>query len=158
MQATGQQLSAGAKYSSSTRIGNWYEEICLEEAKVSDFQKRSETGSLHLRRLESKLEKCGQAVPHSFSSDGCIRFGDSIMLSNVQTEKILCCDPFEELESGVSKYLVTAGPDKGPLARSVFKIVKPHAKQANLLDDSEDQVLRYGQAFLLQCDDALLIH
>ena len=157
MQATGQQMSAGANYSSSTRIGNWYEEICLEEAKVSDFQKRSETGSLHLRRLESKLEKCSQVVPHSFSSDGYIRFGDTIMLSNVETEKVLSCDPFEQLEVGIPKFLVTAGPDKGPLARSIFKVVRPLPNQSNLMDDNEDPILRYGQAFLLQCDDALLV-
>ena len=157
MNATGQQLSGGAKYSASTRIGNWYEEICLEQAKVSDFQKRSEAGSLHLRKLESKMEKCNQMVPHSFSTDGYLRFGDAIMLSHVDTERILSCDPYEAYESGVSKFLVTGANDKGSIARSVFTIVRPMPSQMNLGDDPEDPILRYGQAFSLQCDPSLLI-
>lgn len=58
MQFTPQQLSGGPKFSSTTRIGNWQEEVALEEAKLADFRKRSKGGNLAIRRLENKMEIC----------------------------------------------------------------------------------------------------
>eukprot|EP01033_Poteriospumella_lacustris_P022176 gene22176-16614_t len=37
MKFTPQQLAGGPKFSSVTRIGNWQEEIALEESKVDNF-------------------------------------------------------------------------------------------------------------------------
>ena len=62
MQFTPQQLSGGPKYSSTTRIGNWQEEVSLEEAKLSDFRKRSNKGNLAIRKLETKISLCTQKV------------------------------------------------------------------------------------------------
>mgnify|MGYP000386213360 CR=1 FL=1 len=156
MNATGQQMSGGAKYSSSTRIGNWYEEISLSEAKVRDFKKRSDSGSLNLRQLESKIAKCTQSVPHSFSTDGMLRFGDALMLRNSTTENTLVCDPFEDQDIGKSRFLVSTSKADMPMARSVYTIVRPPVNQTNLGDDPEDPLLRFGQAFMLKCDDSLL--
>jgi hypothetical protein len=156
MNATGQQLSGGAKYSSATRIGNWYEEISLADAKVRDFKKRSESGSLNLRRLESKIMKCTQSVPHSFSVDGMLKFGDSIMLAHMDTSYVLACDPYEDQDIGKSRFLVSSSNQSMPVARNVFTIVRPTQNQMNLSDDPDDTVLRYGQAFMLRCNDSLL--
>ena len=55
MQFTPQQLAGGQKYSSTCRIGNWQEEISLEESKLSNFEKKAATGSLALRRQQIKI-------------------------------------------------------------------------------------------------------
>ena len=62
MQATPQQLSAGSKFSSSTLIGNWFEEVSVNEAKLRDFKQRSLTGDSALRKLQTKLAKCTAKV------------------------------------------------------------------------------------------------
>lgn len=149
-------MSGGGKYSASTFVGNWYEEVTLKEAKVADFKKRSDAGSLNLRQLEAKIQKCTQTVPHSGNTDGMLRFGDSLMLFNAFTENFLMCDPYEDQDIGRSRFLVSTAKANGPTARSVFTIVRPTANQMNLGDDPDDDVLRYGAAFMLKCDDALL--
>ncbi len=75
MQFAPQQLNGGPKYSASTRIGNWYEEIAIEEAKLNDFKQKSQNGNSKLRNLQSKISKCTQKVAFiSLSFVMCITF------------------------------------------------------------------------------------
>lgn len=62
MQFTPQQMNGGPKFSSTTRIGNWFEEIALEEVKLTEFKTKSAGGKLFLRRQQAKLDKCMQSV------------------------------------------------------------------------------------------------
>ena len=79
MKATPQQVQGGSLYSHKTRLGNWAEEIAINDAKLDNFRQRSETGALSLRKQEIKLERCNEIVPHSYSEDGLVRFGDVIL-------------------------------------------------------------------------------
>ena len=62
MQFTPQQLSGGQRFSPATRVGNWYEDISLEESKVQDFQNRSKSGNSQLTKLREKIAKSSQTV------------------------------------------------------------------------------------------------
>ena len=67
MQMAPQQLSGGPKYSSSTLIGNWSEQVSLERAKLDDFKHRTASGSSNLSKLQNKISKCTQKVEnHNF--------------------------------------------------------------------------------------------
>lgn len=157
MQFTPQQLAGGPKFSPVTRIGNWQEEIALEEAKISNFKTRLANGSLSLSRLEEKISRCNEIVPHTFSEDGIVRFGDSIIISHDSSGSVLACDPFEEISAGQEKFLVTTVRERPiPKARTTFKVVRPPANLCGFEDNPEDPILHIGQAFLLQCNDALL--
>ena len=79
MQATPQQVSGGSLYSHKTRLGNWQEEIAIGNAKLENFRKRSESGSLALRKQEIKITRCNEVVPHTYTEDGTIKFGDTII-------------------------------------------------------------------------------
>lgn len=158
MQFTPQQLAGGPRFSSLTRIGNWQEEIALDEAKVSNFQSRSSSGSLLLRKMELKISICSEIVPHTYSEDGIIRFGDTIILQHDSTSSVLACDPFDEIISGQSKYLVsTVDETPQPKARNVFRIVRPPAELCNFSDNLNDQIVHIGQSFMLACNESLLM-
>ena len=58
MQFTPQQLAGGHKYSAKTKVGNWYEDALLEEAKYADFQRTYTSGTLALRKQEEKKARC----------------------------------------------------------------------------------------------------
>jgi hypothetical protein len=58
MQFTPQQLAGGHKYSAKTKVGNWYEDALLEEAKYADFQRTYASGTLALRKQEEKKARC----------------------------------------------------------------------------------------------------
>jgi Ca2+-binding EF-hand superfamily protein len=161
MQFTPQQLAGGAKYSAVTKIGNWQEETALEEAKIENFKKRSATGSLSLRKLENKMSICSEIVPLSSSSDGCMRFGDSVILQHESSSSILACDPFEQVPISQDTFFVTtiANPPV-PLqskARNTFRIMRPPKHLQNITDRDDDSILRVGQPFLLACSEALLV-
>jgi Ca2+-binding EF-hand superfamily protein len=158
MQFTPQQLAGGPKFSSMTRIGNWQEEIALEESKVDNFRKRSATGNLSLRKLESKVSTCSEIVPHSFSADGCVRFGDSVILQHDASNSVLACDPFEQVQVSNESYLVTTicGPVL-PRARNTFRIMRPPRRLQDITDREDDPLLNVGQPFVLVCNDSLLV-
>lgn len=157
MQFTPQQMTGGPKFSSSTRIGNWFEEIAVEESKLTEFQTKSAKGQLYLRKQQAKIEKCNQSVAHSYSEDGCLRFGDIVMLKHLESHGTLAIDPYEDIFPNWHKFLVTLSPNDSPKARNTFQITRPPTKLKNFEDDENDQILHYGQPFLLKCHSTLLV-
>ena len=158
MQFTPQQLAGGHKYSSRTRIGNWQEDRALEESKQANFERRANSGNLSIKRQQSKLLKCTEAVPHTYSHDGLIRFGDSIMLRHDMTGAILACDIFNTIEPGVERYIVSGSLGNAqPVARNVFRILRPPVHLRGMEDDDDDDILRVGQAFCIGCNQSLLV-
>jgi hypothetical protein len=159
MQFTPQQLAGGQKYTATCRIGNWYEELALEESKLQNFEKRAASGSLSLRKQQLKLSLCNELVPLSYSPDGVIRFGDTIILQHDLSGALLACDPFREYITGQEKYFISGSPDNGqPRARNTFRVLRPPAHFMGLEDDPEDPILRVGQAFCLGCNESLLVN
>ena len=146
-------------YSRSVCLGNWQEERVLEEAKIKTFQDRTSLGTSNLSKLQLKLQLCNSTVPLTYSNDNLIRFGDTIMLNQLETGAILGCDPFEEINCTVDKFLVTgfASGNREPQARTTFRIVRPPASLKHFEDDENDPILRMGQAFCLTCNESLLI-
>ena len=146
------------KYSPQTRIGNWQEELALEEAKLDNFKKKSNDGSGNWKKLQSKLRQCNEIVQHTYSEDGIIRFGDYVVLQHDSSGCMLACDPFEEVVIGQEKFLVSGSPEElKPKARTTFKIVRPPPNLCNFNDDSSDLILHIGQPFLLACNEVLLV-
>lgn len=158
MQFTPQQLAGGPKFSPVTRIGNWLEELSLEEAKVSNFQTRSSNGNLALRKMEIKIAVCSEIVPHTYSEDGIIRFGDTVVLQHDNTGSVLACDPFDEVIAGQGKFLVsTVAEDPKPKARNTFRIMRPPPHMCNFDDNLNDPIVHIGQSFMLACNESLLV-
>lgn len=146
------------KYSSKTLIGNWKEEVALDEAKAATFLQRTNDGSGNWKKLQTKMQRCEEPVPLSYNGDEIVKFGDSISMQHIDSMHILSCDPFEEVLIGQEKYFVSginANPDE-PKARSVFTIVRPSENLQNHGDDTDD-LLHVGQAFQLQCSASLLV-
>ena len=159
MKATPQQVQGGSLYSHKTRLGNWAEEIAINEAKLNNFRQRSEAGSLALRKQEVKLERCNEIVPHSFSEDGLVRFGDTVILQHNETGVVLACDPFEAVVQNQEMFLVTGAAQ--PLeskARNTYRIVQPPARLQDRVFDVSDPVLKIGQPFCLAASESLLVN
>ena len=113
-------------YSRSVCLGNWQEERVLEEAKIKTFVDRTSLGTSNLSKQQLKLNLCNNIVPLTYTNDNLIRFGDTIMLNQLETDAILGCDPFEEINCTVNKYLITgfASGKKEPQARCTFQIIE----------------------------------
>jgi len=100
MQFTPQQLAGAQRYGPQTRVGNWLEDTCLDESKIADFRKRKEQGSLTMGFTQAKMALCNQPVPHSYSSDGKLRFGDTVVVVHQTSNAALASDLFDEISFG----------------------------------------------------------
>lgn len=64
-------------------------------------------------------------MPLSYNEDGCLRFGNSIMLACKHTNGTLVMNMAESIVSVEESYAVNTTQDSiGPCARSVFTVIK----------------------------------
>lgn len=146
MMFTPQQLTGGPRYGESTRIGNWSEDIELDEIKLKDFLKKKEHGALIVNTKQFKLEMALFKSQISQSSDGLLRFGQQVMLRNEQVGYYLAVNPFEHPvgEREATAITVTTANMATPVARNVFTI-----ERVDPNDGFGGDVLHYGQSFRL---------
>ena len=138
----------GGKYSNTVRIGNWNEEIQLEELRMKDYLKRKEKGALFVLTKQQRLENSLRRVPTHVDSDGILRIGNNIMLKNECSGCFLAGDTESQVLKEVGTCLTaTTSPNDVPCARSVYALVSG-------LADNYDKVVRYGQSIRL-CAETL---
>jgi len=69
-------------YNPSVRVGNWNEDLCLEEDLLKDFIEKKESGELLIYKATNLLSKILQPVELNSAKNGRICFGDKICLYN----------------------------------------------------------------------------
>jgi Ca2+-binding EF-hand superfamily protein len=158
MQFTPQQLAGAGRYSHKTRIGNWCEDMSIEEVKLNDFMHKKKKGTLLTVSAGLQEDVTLQSVPLSYSADGCVRFGDSVQLQSLATNGKLGCNTFEKLALDAESFSVSCAlpgsktdQARPAAARTAFVI----EKYADF--DYPDDILRTGQPFLLGCNPSLRI-
>merc|ERR1712096_203650 len=70
MQFTPQQLTGGPKFHHKCRIGNWCEDLELDEIKLKDYLKKKEMGGLLVNAKQQRLEESLKENPLTKSEDG----------------------------------------------------------------------------------------
>mmetsp|Transcript_38821 Transcript_38821/g.91303 ORF Transcript_38821/g.91303 Transcript_38821/m.91303 type:complete len:305 (-) Transcript_38821:51-965(-) len=140
MQFTPQQLTGGPKYAHKVRIGNWSEDLELEEIKLKDYLKKKETGQLFVNAKQKQLEESLVVTELSASPDGQLRFGHKVMLLNHQSNGLLASNPFDAVTKTHEAYAVTTTANSNPCVRSTFVL-----ERADPHDGYDDDVLHYGQ-------------
>ncbi|KDO20663.1 hypothetical protein SPRG_13415 [Saprolegnia parasitica CBS 223.65] len=148
MQFTPQQLVGAGRYSATTRIGNWNEDLMLEEARMKDYRAQKQKGGLGTA-FRQKMEQANGRVPHSFADDGVLRFNMYVTLEHLQTGGVLACDVWEETFTGSGEFVVSVGrPPSAASARTTFCIVSPTGQSG---------IVRYGDPFRLMANEALRV-
>jgi len=97
----------------------------------------------------SKYEKSYKKVPWTFSRDGLLRSGDSLMLRNKKTNGFLVMD-IGDKQLGVDEayMLTTCKENPGPMTRSVFVIKR--AEEVDIF--GSDNIIRYGQKVKIEAN------
>nr|XP_014698152.2 cilia- and flagella-associated protein 161 isoform X2 [Equus asinus] len=144
-------------YGPRVRMGNWNEDVYLEEELMKDFLEKRDKGQLLIQRSRRLKENLLRQMQLSISQDGYVHYGDKVMLVNPdhpETEAdlflggnlSLCVTPDEvkahlsdklEVPCGLSLAQVTV-----PIGRNTFIVLSPDR-------EASGQVLRYGQNFCL---------
>lgn len=142
MQFTPQQLTGGPKYQHKVRIGNWSEDMELDEIKLKDYLKKKETGNLMVNAKQQQLEESLVATSMSPTPDGVLHFGHKVMMYNHQSQAYTAANPYEMVPKAHQSYTITSGPNATPCVRNVFSI-----ERVDENDGFSDDVLHYGQCF-----------
>lgn len=165
MQFTPQQLVGAGRYAPVTRIGNWNEDLMLEEARMKEFQLRKKQGSL-LATHKLKSDFLHQRAPRSFDVQQGVHWNDAVGIAHLDADALLCCNVFEETPSiGSDEYVVTVSSAGGnaALARNTFRVVSPQSWKASQASAApfayatRGGPLCYGEPFFLMCNEALLV-
>ena len=151
MQFTPQQLAGAGRYNSTTRIGNWNEDVVLNEYRMKEYRLRKQRGQLAAMSQQTKFDISNQRVPLSYTENGQIRFGDYVVIQHEQTGGSLACDVWEETLQGSGEYILSVARTFDATARNTFKIVP--------LSNQEDMgsVIKYGEPFRVMCNESMRI-
>lgn len=130
-------------YNPQVRVGNWNEDVCLEEDLMKDFLERKDNGTLLIQKKEKLRETYLSEVELTQSKDGYIHFGDIVMLMNqgpaAGQERVLAIYAEDKINGGLS-----ASDSLAPCSRNTFTI-RPVDEG---ITDGEN--LKYGQKFKLE--------
>lgn len=133
-------------YNPAVRVGNWNEDVQLEEDTLKDFLDRKEKGQLLFQKNASLRESILAQTNLSISRDGRVHFGDIIVVMNPGTKDGsrpptslgVNYEPTSGLPCGLS-----SSPNLEPSARNTFHVVS--------IDGTQEGVpVKFGQPFLLR--------
>jgi len=133
-------------YNPSVRVGNWQEDVALQEESLKEFQRKQANGELLINVADAVLSAAVSSHSISKSEDGFVHFGDSVVLVNPETSRSLAyavssfTKPSEVLSA-------TASRETHALQRNVLTI----ASSGSSLEPGA--ILCYGSHFSLVAKD-----
>ncbi|XP_039271864.2 cilia- and flagella-associated protein 161-like [Styela clava] len=148
-------------YNPSVRVGNWNEDICLEEDLLKDFLDRREKGELLIQKTHNLMQNILKKMDPTVTTDGFVHFGDIVMLINPGQENtprsLQLIEPPRQpsaLSINMDEYKMhTAKQVEGPCAVSCSTLFDPCARNLFVItsvDGTEHgQALRFGQPFAI---------
>jgi hypothetical protein len=101
-----------------------------------------EENKLAVNKTQQKYAKGMKRVPHTYTEDGYLRFGDKVMMLNKKTEGYLVFDMGDKIITHDEAYANTTSKKAStPCARNIFVL----AKAEDTEEEYEDDIIRYGQ-------------
>lgn len=132
-------MQGGPKYGTKTKIGNWNEDIELLAIRENDYAAKQTTGGFS--KTMSFQQDSYKSVPWTFSKDGLLHDGSSVMFKNKKTEGHLVFNLNDKQPGLLESYMVTTTTvNPGPVARSVFVMKKVEKRDVFGSDD----IIRFG--------------
>jgi hypothetical protein len=153
---TPQQLAGYKGYQRRVKVGNWSEDLELEQVKLQDFLFKKENGLLKCTQQEQRFAHALQETAvYSKHDDGYVHFGDIVMVFNQATDGCLSSDLDEKLTDETFAAQTTWYTE--PCARTTFEIVRYEGKgdKRDAIFDYGDDILHFSQKFRLRCHATL---
>ncbi|GAB1292294.1 Cilia- and flagella-associated protein 161 [Apodemus speciosus] len=147
-------------YGPGVRMGNWNEDVYLEEERMRHFLEKREKGELLIQRNRRLKKNILRPMQLSVSEDGYVHYGDQVILVNpdhvlgeeagafMRGDLSLCMSP-DEVKAQLSDDLeipcgVSAVQTIVPMGRNTFTILSDRANSCDV-----GQAVVYGQNFCL---------
>ncbi|XP_078490845.1 cilia- and flagella-associated protein 161-like isoform X1 [Ciona intestinalis] len=148
-------------YNPSVRVGNWNEDICLEEDLLKDFLDKKEKGELLIQKSHNLMHNILKKSELTVTTDGFVHFGDTVMLVNpgqetvpLSLQQIEPPRPATSLSINIDEHKMhTACQVEGPCNVSASRMLNPSARNSFVItsvDGSENgSPLKFGQPFAI---------
>ncbi|KAM4677284.1 cilia- and flagella-associated protein 161 [Discoglossus pictus] len=150
----------------SVRIGNWSEDVSLDEELLKDFLEKREKGELLIQKTSNFKNNVLKKTKLSVSQDGLLRFGDAVMILNPENAE----DTLSNTSPIYGNFTLSANPGEGavhaksplqaPCGVSASSDIKPCARNTFVITSVDGSVigepLRYGQNFALRTTDGFM--
>ncbi|KAK2894485.1 hypothetical protein QQF64_012656 [Cirrhinus molitorella] len=147
-------------YNPRVRVGNWEEDVTLEEETLKNFVLQKDRGELTVQKEGALRQNILKPVSLSVSSDGFLHFGDTVMLVNSgggeHEQRGSCVLSIIADSSNISSQSDTnlAPHLLGPLHVGGSHSMTPCVRNAFIITSvdgtSDGEVLRYDQSFALR--------
>ncbi|CAC5412269.1 Cilia- and flagella-associated protein 161 [Mytilus coruscus] len=147
-------------YNPSVRVGNWNEDIQLEEDTLKDFLERREKGELLYQKRSKLQQTLFNRLELSISRDGLVHFGDKVNLrcpgARDKTKFFAHVEPRADCQLAVSpaiQRILEAKRLEGPCNTAGSKELGANLRNTFVITSADGtpcgQPLRYGQKFFL---------
>lgn len=143
------------RYTCVTRVGNWWEEMVLEDEKMREFLEKKEMGTLTIQRIRQNLSNVNMPPP---PQSKYLHYDQMIRIVNQELGSYLACDPGDVENEEEKMYSVSGSRQPEPTARNVWVLTRYEKGNGFLplpTEDEEDNVVHYGDEFYLQTTDAM---
>ncbi|KAG7468113.1 hypothetical protein MATL_G00139310 [Megalops atlanticus] len=148
-------------YNSQVHVGNWIEDVSLQEDALKDFLDRRERGELTTQKIGLLRQNILKKMDLSVSTDGWLHFGDVIMLVNPGTERQNSSSSLEKIPREPSAISInanvsttTASSIEAPCDVSGAMVLEPSTRTAFVVTSVDGsatgEVVRYNQSFALR--------
>ncbi|XP_070541961.1 cilia- and flagella-associated protein 161-like [Ptychodera flava] len=147
-------------YNPSVLVGNWSEDICLEEDTLKDFLEKKERGELSIQKASKLSSSILRKTELSITGDGYVHFGDCVMLVNPGAKDETGVEWGQEPRA-MSALAVNMDESKmheaqkfeGPCGVSATRSIQPTARSIFVIMPVDNSppgaALTYGQHFLI---------
>ncbi|XP_067245281.1 cilia- and flagella-associated protein 161 [Chanodichthys erythropterus] len=145
-------------YNPRVRVGNWKEDVTLEEETLKNFLLQKDRGELTIQKEGALRQNILKPVSLSVSQDGFLHFGDTIMLVNSgeHDQRGSCVLSIIADSSNIAPHSQTNSVPRllGPLQVGGSHSMTPCVRNAFIITSvdgtSDGEVLRYDQSFALR--------
>ncbi|XP_037823448.1 cilia- and flagella-associated protein 161 [Lucilia sericata] len=151
-------LASRSRYRPNVRLGNWFEDICLEQDKLRVFKDLRDRGELLVEKTRRLFDNFHKEIVLEAPKEN-VRFGAVVQLMpyNMQICEYDNSDVHPALSVVINERVVrrsqnindecelTIAPSVKPCVRNSFRIVSSDEKERT------NELLKYGQHFRLEC-------
>nr|XP_033775756.1 cilia- and flagella-associated protein 161 [Geotrypetes seraphini] len=120
-------------YNPSVRMGNWNEDVYLDEDLLKDFLDKKDKGELLIQKLSNLRRNVLKKIDLSISTDGFVHFGDVVILINRDIEPVRTFSPLFDVSLSANPDEITLHTKvslETPCAVSASTNVRPQARNA----------------------------
>ncbi|NP_001120035.1 cilia- and flagella-associated protein 161 [Xenopus tropicalis] len=152
----------------SVRLGNWNEDVALEEDILKDYLEKKDKGELLIQKTSNLKKNILKKTELSISQDGCLHFGDVVMLLNPENSE----QSLSNTSPTNGNYALSVNPNENavyskthleaPCGVSGSTNLEPTVRNAFIITsvDGSDvgEPVHYGQNFALRTTEGFMNH